>query len=251
MGNNPSLATRGHSPLCGIGTQMRARAEPAQAWTRPRKRVIWGIPSSPLTEPAHENRREDAQASGAPSHQYAAWAALPIVLARRPRPPSSPAVLARRSRPPFSPAVLARRPLPPALVCTRTILRSTWVEPDPGMQGAMWAGVLGFLKGTTHTPGFGFWKRSRVGGGFPRARRRIMEGVRKCLRIGAEDKDTDMRIPITQLCARRVSPYGARKRYAERLRTPAAPQAAPHAASAETPANARAVVRSQLVAPCV
>ncbi|KAJ6599995.1 hypothetical protein DFH09DRAFT_1355983 [Mycena vulgaris] len=46
------------------------------------------------------------------------------------------------------PALLARRPLPPALVRTlaRAILRAAWVEPDGAVQGAMWAGLLGFLR---------------------------------------------------------------------------------------------------------
>ncbi|KAJ7484301.1 hypothetical protein FB451DRAFT_1554863 [Mycena latifolia] len=46
------------------------------------------------------------------------------------------------------PALLARRPLPPALVrvLARAVLRSAWVEPDGAVQGAMWGGLLGFLK---------------------------------------------------------------------------------------------------------
>ncbi|KAJ6608207.1 hypothetical protein B0H10DRAFT_2068569 [Mycena sp. CBHHK59/15] len=46
------------------------------------------------------------------------------------------------------PALLAHRPLAPALVHTlaAAVLRSAWVEPDVAVQGAMWGGVLGFLK---------------------------------------------------------------------------------------------------------
>ncbi|KAJ7096074.1 hypothetical protein C8R44DRAFT_889801 [Mycena epipterygia] len=56
------------------------------------------------------------------------------------------------------PAVLARRPLPPAVVpvLAHAVLRSAWVEPDGAVQGAMWGGLLGFLKdhpdAWTHTP---------------------------------------------------------------------------------------------------
>ncbi|KAJ7665600.1 hypothetical protein B0H17DRAFT_1143377 [Mycena rosella] len=76
---------------------------------------------------------------------------------------------------------------------------------------------------------FGFWMW--ILGEGPRSR-----GVPSCAqKHHGGDKDTDMRTPIAQLCARRVSPYGACKCCAERLCTRAAPQAAPHAAPAEAP----------------
>ncbi|KAJ7676451.1 hypothetical protein B0H17DRAFT_1334447 [Mycena rosella] len=86
----------------------------------------------PQDEEGHEDEDDhrDAYTEGfgtaQPALRRAAWAALP--------------------------AVLAHRPLPPALVrvLARAVLRSAWVEPDPGVQGAMWAGVLGFLKDHPH-----------------------------------------------------------------------------------------------------
>ncbi|KAJ7056206.1 hypothetical protein C8F01DRAFT_377750 [Mycena amicta] len=45
-------------------------------------------------------------------------------------------------------SLIARRPLPTAIVnvLSNAILRSAWIEPDGGVQGTMWAGLLGFLR---------------------------------------------------------------------------------------------------------
>ncbi|KAF7291984.1 Delta-9 fatty acid desaturase protein [Mycena indigotica] len=45
-------------------------------------------------------------------------------------------------------ALVTRKPLPPAVVnvLSQAALRSAWVEPDGGVQGAMWGGLLGFLR---------------------------------------------------------------------------------------------------------
>ncbi|KAJ7199225.1 hypothetical protein GGX14DRAFT_468328 [Mycena pura] len=45
-------------------------------------------------------------------------------------------------------AIIARRPLPSAVVSVLScaVLRSAWVEPDGSVQGAMWGGLLGFLR---------------------------------------------------------------------------------------------------------
>ncbi|KAF7310730.1 Delta-9 fatty acid desaturase protein [Mycena chlorophos] len=45
-------------------------------------------------------------------------------------------------------SLVARRPLPSAVVTalSHAVLRSAWVEPDGGVQGAMWGGLLGFLR---------------------------------------------------------------------------------------------------------
>ncbi|KAJ7150874.1 hypothetical protein C8R43DRAFT_887120 [Mycena crocata] len=69
--------------------------------------------------------------------------------------------------------------LPPALLLTlaRAVLRSAWVEPDSGVQGAMWAGVLGVVK--AHPPAWSLAPQSyheflhswlaRAAGGTPAA----------------------------------------------------------------------------------
>ncbi|KAJ7074942.1 hypothetical protein B0H15DRAFT_1027322 [Mycena belliarum] len=67
-----------------------------------------------------------------PALRRAAWAALPVVLARRPLPADLVRVLAR------------------------AVLSAAWVEPDGSVQGVMWGGLLGLLKhhpdAWTHAP---------------------------------------------------------------------------------------------------
>ncbi|KAJ7695398.1 hypothetical protein B0H17DRAFT_1131450 [Mycena rosella] len=82
---------------------------------------------------------------------------------------------------------------------------SGFITAQPTLRCAAWAGMLGFEG-------------------------RIMEGVCECLRIGAEDKDTNICTLITQLCPHHVSLYMV-----------------PHAAPAETPVNTRAIPVRELI----